>query len=65
MTHEGSRHLKKMDRIMATTITCESESLSSKDREDLSNLYLKVENLLLQITLLLNYINISCHSLYK
>ncbi|XP_023758120.1 pre-mRNA-processing factor 39-2 isoform X2 [Lactuca sativa] len=41
MTHEGSRHLKKMDRIMATTITCESESLSSKDREDLSNLYLK------------------------
>ncbi|KAI3709904.1 hypothetical protein L2E82_39672 [Cichorium intybus] len=41
MMHEGSRHLKKMDRIMATTITCESENLSSKDREDLSLLYLK------------------------
>ncbi|KAL4563590.1 hypothetical protein LXL04_027634 [Taraxacum kok-saghyz] len=46
MMQQGSRHLKVLDRIMATAITCgsndRSEGLSYKDREDLSNLYLKL-----------------------
>lgn len=44
MMHEGSRHLNVVDPIMATAITCGSDGsqgLSSKDREDLSHLYLK------------------------
>ncbi|XP_024963476.1 uncharacterized protein LOC112503718 isoform X2 [Cynara cardunculus var. scolymus] len=44
MLHEGSRHLNVVDPIMATAITCGSDGsqgLSSKDREDLSHLYLK------------------------
>ncbi|KAK1420319.1 hypothetical protein QVD17_21824 [Tagetes erecta] len=44
MMHEGSKHLDVLDHIIDTAITCEpdgSQGLSSKDREDLSNLYLK------------------------
>ncbi|KAI3741511.1 hypothetical protein L1987_59185 [Smallanthus sonchifolius] len=44
MMHEGSKHLDVVDHIMDTAITCGSDGsrgLSSKDREDLSNLYLK------------------------
>lgn len=46
--HEGSKHLDVVDSIIATAITCESdgsEGLSSKDRVDLSKLYLKVRSL--------------------
>ncbi|KAL8235984.1 hypothetical protein R6Q59_017065 [Mikania micrantha] len=44
MMHEGSKHLDVVDHIINTAITCGSngsQGLSSKDREDLSNLYLK------------------------
>ncbi|KAI3800696.1 hypothetical protein L1987_28790 [Smallanthus sonchifolius] len=44
LMHEGSKHLDVVDHIMDTAITCgsdRSKGLSSKDREDLSNLYLK------------------------
>ncbi|XP_076960367.1 pre-mRNA-processing factor 39-2-like [Bidens hawaiensis] len=44
MLHEGSKHLDAVDHIVDTALTSGSDSsqgLSSKDREDLSNLYLK------------------------
>ncbi|XP_071715826.1 pre-mRNA-processing factor 39-2 [Rutidosis leptorrhynchoides] len=41
MMHEGSKHLYVVDSIIAATITSDSQGLSSKDREDLSLLYLK------------------------
>lgn len=47
MLHEGSKHLDAVDRIVDTALTSGSDSsqgLSSKDREDLANLYLKVRS---------------------
>ncbi|KAI7730343.1 hypothetical protein M8C21_025100, partial [Ambrosia artemisiifolia] len=44
MMHEGSKHLDVVDDLVETAITCGSDGtqgLSSKDREGLSNLYLK------------------------
>ncbi|MFS7931744.1 putative tetratricopeptide-like helical domain superfamily [Helianthus anomalus] len=44
MLHEGSKHLDVVNDVVGTAITCGSDGsqgLSSKDREDLSKLYLK------------------------
>ncbi|KAK9056019.1 hypothetical protein SSX86_027106 [Deinandra increscens subsp. villosa] len=44
LMHEGSKHLDLVDQVIGTAITCGSDGsrgLSSKDREDLSKLYLK------------------------